>query len=488
MTAALLLLAFYASPSQILAQETIKYPNVSGVFYPADKKQLKNTIATFMQNANTASAQDEHIFGIISPHAGYIYSGPVAAHAYRALQDKKYTRVILIGPSHYQWLDKIAVFEKGYFRTPLGDVAIDAKTTQALINGNKNIVNLPLAFEQEHALEVQIPFLQESLKDFKIVPIMLSNPSYKLCEELAAGLAGILSQDKDNTLIIASTDMSHYHSQAAAQKIDQATLATISRLDAEGLFRDCQLKKSELCGSAAVVTLILTMKKLGITNTKLLKYATSFNTTRTNNNKVVGYASIIFYKPQPDNTANKKGGEMLTEEQKKSLLEIAKMTISEYIKEQTTPQINDIDPAFLEKRGAFVTLKKKGNLRGCIGRIVGDTQLVRVVQEMAIEAATRDPRFEPVREDELESIVLEISVLSPLKQIFDIDEIEVGKHGLLIRKNFGSGLLLPQVATEYGWSKEEFLKHTCLKAGLPPDAWMKNAQIYIFSAEVFGEE
>ena len=178
---------------------------------------------------------------------------------------------------------------------------------------------------------------------------------------------------------------------------------------------------------------------------------------------------------------------MLTEAQKKRLLEIARGSIGNFIIRREKAEFNETDAELIKEKGAFVTIKKDGDLRGCIGHIVADAPLYQTVADMAVEAAFSDPRFPPLLPEELERIEIEISVLSELKRIENVSKIEVGKHGILIRKDFSSGLLLPQVATEYGWSREEFLEHTCLKAGLPKDAWREGADIYIFSAEVFGE-
>lgn len=180
----------------------------------------------------------------------------------------------------------------------------------------------------------------------------------------------------------------------------------------------------------------------------------------------------------------------LTQEEKETLLKIARETLKSYLQDRRLPDFA-IDSATLkEKRGAFVTLNtKQGDLRGCIGFIEGFKPLWETVREMALSAALNDPRFPPVSLKELEELTIEISVLSPLKKITDISEIVVGKHGIVLRRGFYSGLLLPQVATDYGWTREEFLEHTCLKAGLPPNAWAdQQTQISIFSADVFGEK
>lgn len=178
----------------------------------------------------------------------------------------------------------------------------------------------------------------------------------------------------------------------------------------------------------------------------------------------------------------------MRQEQRKQLLQLARTTLEEYLKSGEIAAFETSEPVFLEKRGAFVTLKMNNELRGCIGRISAESPVYQTIQEMAIEAALNDPRFMPVTDKELNKIEIEISLLSELKRIKDINEIEVGKHGILIRQGFNSGLLLPQVATEYNWSREEFLRHTCFKAGLPFNAWReRDTQIYIFSAEVFSE-
>lgn len=176
----------------------------------------------------------------------------------------------------------------------------------------------------------------------------------------------------------------------------------------------------------------------------------------------------------------------LTEDERKILHHIAKTAIECRLKGKPIPEFKIDSTTLKENRGAFVTLNKRGQLRGCIGYIEGRGPLYKTVEEMAQAAAFQDPRFPPVTEKELSELAIEISVLTPLKKIADVKEIEVGKHGLYIKKGWHSGLLLPQVATEYGWDRQTFLEHTCRKAGLPPDAWKeKGAEIYIFSADVF---
>ena len=176
--------------------------------------------------------------------------------------------------------------------------------------------------------------------------------------------------------------------------------------------------------------------------------------------------------------------------QKKELLNIARNTVESYVKDAKVPEFKETDPGLLGQEGAFVTLHKKGELRGCIGNIIGTQPLWMTVRDMAVESSTRDPRFEPVAPDELKDIKIEISVLSQPKRVQDINEIKMGTHGVIVKRGFNNGVFLPQVATETGWSRDEFLSNLCAhKAGLPADAWKdKKTELYTFTAQVFGEE
>ena len=179
--------------------------------------------------------------------------------------------------------------------------------------------------------------------------------------------------------------------------------------------------------------------------------------------------------------------DLLTKKERKDLLKIARDTIVEYVTNRAVPAVVTTSPGLNLHSGCFVTVKQKGELRGCIGNFVSDQPLYQLVQEMAVSAATRDPRFYPMKVDDLADFTLDISVLSPLEKAVSVDEIRVGIHGIYIVKGSHRGVLLPQVATEYGWNREQFLQHTCMKAGLPQDAWQGECDIYIFSALVFGE-
>ncbi len=179
--------------------------------------------------------------------------------------------------------------------------------------------------------------------------------------------------------------------------------------------------------------------------------------------------------------------DLLTKKEQKELLKIARCTIVDYVTDRKVPAIAPTSPGLNLHSGCFVTVKQKGDLRGCIGNFVSEQPLFQLVQEMAVSAATRDPRFYPMKAADLADFTLDISVLSPLEKAASVEEIQVGKHGIYIVKGSYRGVLLPQVATEYGWNRDQFLQHTCTKAGLPQDAWQGECEIYIFSAQVFGE-
>ncbi|MBU4304295.1 MAG: AmmeMemoRadiSam system protein B [Candidatus Omnitrophica bacterium] len=479
----------YLCPASFADNLPLKKENVSGYFYPSSEPQLAEMIDKFLSRAD-AGEINGRIKGIISPHAGYIYSGPVAAYAYKAIDRKEYKTVVIIGTSHHYRLRNIALYKEGSFQTPLGRVPVDAAFAAALAAAGPNIVPINSAFEKEHSVEVQIPFLQRTLSGFSIVPVIIGNDSLPLCEELAAALKKVICS-RDDVLIIASSDMSHYYEEKAANEMDAKALTMIKKNEPYKLFYACTARKTELCGFGAVVTLMITMKNLGAADVSILRYATSAAAPDADKDHVVGYTSVVFSAPESpvhNLKIEKRREDMLTQEQKQKLLNVARASINKFVKTGKRTEVNTDDAVFLGKSGAFVTIYKNGILRGCIGRIAADKPMIHVVNEMAVEAASADPRFPPLQEHELNAVSLEISVLSPLKLITDIDEIEVGTHGIIIQKEFYSGLLLPQVAVEYGWTREEFLQHTCLKAGLGPNDWQKGAQIYIFSAEVFGDK
>ena len=472
----------------------VKRPNVSGQFYSGDPTQLSHQIQSFIEKASIEPSQ-ESIEILISPHAGYIYSGWVAAYGYKAISQKKYDTIVVISPTHHFGFDGISVWDGGRFQTPLGLLEVDHNFAKELIHSNKKIIFKPEVFEKEHALEVQLPFLQEIYEDIKIVPIIMGQCSFALCEEFAK-ILNKLMESRGNVLIVISSDMSHYHDDAFARNMDQNTLKIVQQLKAQYFWEQCFSNKMEMCGVVPVTVGLLLAKERNL-ESKVLKYATSAEVSG-DKQRVVGYSSVIFYNPidkenkqDPNKVDNASGVDPLSMEQKQRLMHIAKETIIQYIKTGKAPSFEETDPRLLVKEGAFVTIHKKGQLRGCIGNIIGVKPLYQTIREMAISSATRDPRFTPLTTSELDKIDIEISVLSKPRQETDIKKIKMGVHGVIVSKGFlHQGVFLPQVATETGWNREQFLSNLCAhKAGLPSDAWKDpSIKIEIFTADVFSEE
>jgi AmmeMemoRadiSam system protein A len=323
---------------------------------------------------------------------------------------------------------------------------------------------------------------------------MMGDPDITTCRWLAEAI--VECTRGKSALIVASSDLSHYHSYDVAVEMDQQLLQKIRAMDAEGADQCLENRKCEACGRGPIITAMLAAKKLGVDRCDILRYANSGDVTgvKMSPGGVVGYGAACFSMPSAgrdrDEAEKKKAGIDLglSKEERAELHSIARKAIEARLTSSaSTSRAPEKDfPKLKEPRGAFVTLHKKGTLRGCIGQIVPRMPLAEAVAAMAEEAAFRDPRFTPVRFDELNDLEIEISVLTPLQRIHSTDEIQVGKHGIVIVRDGSMGLLLPQVATEYGWDRTEFLEHSCLKAGLSRDTWKdKQTEIYIFSADVF---
>lgn len=458
----------------------IKQPNAAGAFYPDNPEELSSMIDGFLAAAEPQTVQGE-IFALVSPHAGYGFSGPTAAFGYKLIKGKPYKTVIVIGTSHHYGFSGASVYPEGAFRMPLGDLEVDKEFTQQLLNKDEEVIFQPRAFENEHSVEVQLPFLQKVLANFKIVPIVMGDCSLSTCKKLAELLKVAIGNHRD-ILVVASTDMYHGYDYDELEAVDNLTLSYLKNMDAEGLYYGLREGKLQLCGGFGVVSALILAKELGHKKLEVLKHTNSAIVTGKLVKGVwtVGYASCAIDQEET----------MLNKEQKIRLLEIARKSIETYLTTGKKMEVAETDPALLKEMGAFVTLNEHGQLRGCIGNIVAREPLYLIVRDMAVEAATGDPRFPQVDLSELKTIEIEISVLSPLERIDSADKIKLGAHGVLIKKGFNSGVFLPQVATETGWSKEEFLSNLCAhKAGLPADAWKdKSTELYIFSAEVFSEK
>ena len=464
----------------------IKNADLAGSWYSDDPQILKKDINNYLKNAKAEPSEGKNI-ALICPHAGLIYSGDTAAYGFKALGNKKVDTVILVGLSHRVNFDGIAVFSDQGFKTPLGILTADKELTEKISLAHEKIFTYPKAFESENSIELILPFIQTTFNQPKVLLLAFGHQSWENCRILGQALGDLLGR-RDNFLIIASTDMSHYLSLSQAEKTDAETIGLISEMDPEALFL-AAYGQNRMCGLGPVVSVMIAAKKLGANSLKILKKSNSAKVSR-DKERVVGYLSAIMAKQENSRIKEKEEmAELLNIRQKEELLKLVRDTITLYLNEGKTLERDLEDEVFKTVMGVFVTLRYDHQLRGCIGNIVGTKPLYLGARDMAIAASTRDSRFRPVTKDELADIHIEISVLSPLKKIISPEEIVMGKHGVLVRSNFRSGVYLPQVATETGWSKEEFMNSLCSqKAGLAPDAWKKGeCDIYIFSAEVFQE-
>ena len=480
-----------AMEGKLMESEQVRESVIAGSWYPGNASRLQREVKDYLSQASTVDLKGK-LVALISPHAGYRYSGQVAAYAYKLLGERKFSSVVVIAPSHRSYFSGVSVYDRGGYRTPLGVVRLDRELISAVKQRESRIEYVPEAHSQEHSLEIQLPFLQVLMPDAKLVPLLMGNQDFATCKWLAEAVADCI--ENRSVLVVASSDLSHHHPYKQAKRLDQVVLDKVNDFDPQGLSDDLANGLCEACGCGPMVTAMLIARRLGANRSEVLHYANSGDVTG-DHSGVVGYMAAALWvdsnKSKGEESKDKKVGVNLglTSEEKAQLLEIARNVVESHCLGEKTPEFVVDSPTLKETRGAFVTLHKEGKLRGCIGHIRAKEPLAKTIIEMAEAAAFHDPRFPPVSSKELGLLEYEISVLTPLQRIKEVDEIEVGKHGIYMKRGSCSGLLLPQVATEWGWDRTTFLEHTCTKAGLPADAWQdKKTEIYIFSADVFSAD
>jgi AmmeMemoRadiSam system protein B/AmmeMemoRadiSam system protein A len=477
-----------------------KTADLAGLWYSSSPAVLKSELEGYLENAHPPEIEGKPI-GFISPHAGFRYSGPVAAYTYKAAASVDPDTVIIVGFAHRSSMSGISVFMDDSFTTPLGTTMIDKELSKKIMEYNSSIIgDYPALFRQEQSVEMEIPFVQLTMKKAKLVLVSMGEESMENVKILAEALYQSL-KDRTGYVMIASTDMSHYRPYDEAVSRDSETIKIIEKMDPELLYAKSWEQKHELlCGYATVSAVMMASRKLGADKVVVLKYANSSDTSGPKDS-VVGYVSAAFVSSgdasagtgvsdAAEPVKKREEGDMLSRDQRKELLKIARDAINYYLENGKKLEVKSGDKVLNSEMGAFVTLHKKGTLRGCIGNMVGRGPLYLTVRDMAIAAAVEDPRFPPVTKDEMKDIDMEISVLSPMEKIDDYNMIEMGKHGVMVRSGWRSGVYLPQVATETGWDRDQFMNSLCAhKAGIQPDAWKTGGcDIYVFTAEVFGEK
>ena len=488
----MVLLSFFSSKGFSQEPTTNRKPYAAGRFYTDNPAELKIQLQQLFSKVQEKKSKNTPL-AIIVPHAGYMFSGEVAASAYNQIDPNcRFERIFIIGSSHTTVFEGASVYCTGNYETPLGIVRVDQELVQKLVLENKLLKCYQEPHLYEHSLEVQLPFLQYHLKTaFKIVPIIIGSATAETAKKLAAILKPYLNE---KNLFVISSDFSHYPRYENAIKVDQATAEAIQTNKASKLIAaldDNEKKKvpglaTSLCGWSSVLTLLNMTEQIQNLSVDLLQYKNSGDSPYGGKDGVVGYCAISFSRLK---SIEELGEFSIDQEDKEYLLKLARKTITEYIKKGITPEVDasTLSANLKTPCGAFVTLNKEGKLRGCIGRFDPEQPLWKVVQTMAIAAATQDYRFDPVTFGEIGQLEIEISVLTPLKRIKSADEFILGKQGIYIKKGNASGTFLPQVATSTGWSKEEFLGHCAQdKAGIGWNGW-KTAELYTYEALVFGE-
>jgi AmmeMemoRadiSam system protein B/AmmeMemoRadiSam system protein A len=487
---AIVTLAAAASPT-LVAQESnkVRPAYCAGSWYPGESGALAKEIDDLLAKATPPKISGKPI-AIICPHAGYRFSAPVAATAYATLRGQTYKRVIVLAFSHraagtYRGVD--VPKELTAYSTPLGEIPIDRRACDQLLS-NPVFGSHPNADGGEHSLELQLPLLQRAIKDFTLVPLLVGQMAERDYTAAATGLLPLLDGD---TLLVASSDCTHFGpnygytpfkddvENKLRELAEQAT-ATLVRCDYDGFVEHLAKTGDTICGRGPIALLLRTLAMQGGAQAVRAAFDTSGHMTGDWTNSVT-YQSFVF---------TRRVGTLAAAE-RAALLRLARQTVTALLngEKPASPDAEKL-PAALRKDGAcFVTLENHGQLRGCIGNMVARGPLYQAVIGNAIEAC-HDYRFadNPVTARELDQLHIEISYLTPMKRIASTDEIVVGRDGLYITLGRDRGVLLPQVAYERGWTRQEFLAEVCRKAGLPTNAWKQpEAQIDSFEAEVFGE-
>lgn len=474
-----------------------RQPVAAGKFYSAGKDALSSDLSQLFLVCKK-SEEKLNVRAIITPHAGYVFSGKIAASAFSSIdKDHNYKNIFIIGSSHVMSFNGASVYNTGDYITPLGRMIVNKEIANNLKNDN-DVFNYPTtAHLQEHSIEVQVPFIQYYFNcKPMIIPVIIGTNNQATLKKIAEALRPWFTSDN---LFIISSDFSHYPPYKEAIAADNATAKGLVSGDPETFLEALKNNSSKnieglatsMCGwTSGLVLLYLSAPNKNL-EYKMLDYCNSGDSEYGDKERVVGYNAIelVDKKSKSESKNEKKGSFSFNDEEKKKLFDIAKTSINSRFNNNVRSELDSKQmPEKLKMNyGAFVTLKINGNLRGCIGRFISSDPLYEVVRLSALSSAFEDPRFPPLTKEEFVKTDIEITVLGPLQKISGPEEIILGKHGIYIKKNFSSGTMLPQVAIEQGWTVEQFLGYTSRdKAGLGWDGW-KNAELFVYEGVVLEE-
>lgn len=453
----------------------VREPAVAGSFYPDDSESLRAEVDSLIAQAKARNIPG--LRALVCPHAGYRYSGPVAASGFKQLVGLKFERVVVMAPSHHVLFNGVAIPDVEALRTPLGLIPMSGAARKLTAEAPFVIDSAPHA--REHALEVELPFLQRVLGRFELVPLVFGEVDEAV---VAKSLNALVDA---NTFFVASSDLSHYFPYEKANELDRVTVDAILKLDVEAL-----TAKGQACGKSPVLAL-LHLARLRGWKTLLLDYRNSGDTAG-DRSRVVGYAAIAFFEepssqPVPPPLS-------VSKEDQHTLLRLARTALVHAVRDgKLVDTPSGLPGRLLERKGSFVTLTIDGELRGCIGNIFPEMPLAQAIVHNARSAALSDPRFSPVTPEELSSIDIEVSILSvPESLSFSsppelLQKLKPHQDGVVLNIGQHRATFLPQVWEQLP-TATEFLDHLAAKAGLPQDAWRgHNTQIMIYRVDAFKE-
>ncbi len=467
----------------------VRPPVWAGKFYPANPGELKKVLDEFAHLAETTPVdipRNKRLRAIILPHAGYIYSGWTAAHASRVFTPGGFDKIIVMAPDHHVGFSNGVISQVDAYQTPLGLIRIHPDA-DALRQQYDFFTSSRVSDETEHAVEVILPVLQHFLGAFELIPIVLGPSRVELIAE------SILPVLNDRTLLVVSSDLSHYLSYEEAVARDRRTIEMILACDAGSL----SLQENAACGKTPIMVLLHIARQLNWMPV-FLHYANSGDTAG-GRDRVVGYAAIAFYGDLPMET-EPKTSQGLSHDQGRLLVKLARLVIEDRLSNEKEDRVSAFlarsaqNHEFQQRAGTFVTLQRNHQLRGCIGNLAADTSILEGVKRNAVQAAFHDPRFPPLAPEELEGLDIEVSILSrPKALVYEngddlISKLHIDADGVIIRKGSAGATFLPQVWQQLPDPKS-FLNHLCSKAGLPSDAWQRTRlDVMTYQVQHFNEK
>jgi AmmeMemoRadiSam system protein B/AmmeMemoRadiSam system protein A len=476
----------------------IREPAMAGQFYPADARSLNATLDSVLRDSMPAG--HERPIAIVAPHAGYVYSAQVAADAWHQTAGQQYDTIVILGTNHTTaGFERIGVYPGSGFRTPLGVARVDQALSAALVKEDPDCVADVAVHLKEHSIEVQVPFAQRLFPNAAIVAVVVGSEDAGMVTRFGRTLGRLLSGRQ--ALIVASSDLSHWPSWRDANVADRRTLEAIASLDPDRVrsaaayaTRGVPNLATCACGEGSVRAAMTAARALGAARGRVVSYANSGDLSIGDPDRVVGYGAVVFSAGDPGSDSSvllpqSPAAQALppTVADKKQMLVLARESVRRYLDSGSVPLARGFSAAMDRPQGVFVTLRKRGALRGCIGQMAPDRPLRVLVGRMALAAAFEDERFDKVRSNELKDIEIEISVLTPFKEVPGPSAIVVGRDGVLLQKDRRSAVFLPQVATEEHWTRDEMLDNLCLKGGLATGCWRAGARLSTFQADVFKE-